>query len=120
MVVDDHAAAVELHAGGFGAQAFGVGRAADGEQHLVGVDSATLGSGREADLQPSANPGDLGDLAVGVDRGAKTGQVLRVDVDEVHTDSKKDLGQHLEHGDLAAQRGEPGGGVPSAPPSADH
>src|SRR5260370_25949845 len=74
VIGDDHATAVELDAGSLRAQALGVRRAADGEEHLVCVHGSTFAASRESDLQPSANLGDLGHLAVGVDLATQAGQ----------------------------------------------
>ena len=117
--IDDDAAALQLHAGLLSAEALCIRRATDGQQDLVGIDRAAFAALGEAHLQAALGLDDLGDLAVGVNRAADSGEVLRVDGDEVRVDHRQYLRQHLQHGDLAAQRGEHRGELHADDASAD-
>ena len=119
VVVDHDATALQLDASLLRIQTLRVGHASDREQDLVRVDRAALTAGREPHLQRAVALHDLRDLAVGVDLTAELGQVLRVDGDQVRVDHGQHLGQHLEHGDLAAECGEHGGKLHADDAAAD-
>ncbi len=120
LLVDDDSSALELDAGSFNIQSRGVRAPAHCEQHLVCVDRAPLAPLGEAHLQAALRPRDLSDLAVGVHLRAEACEVLGVDAHEVGVDHGQDLGQHLEHGDLAAERRKHGGELHSDHPASDH
>ena len=99
---------LQLDAGLLGTEPLGIRGTTDGEQDLVGIDRAAFATFGEPHLEGAFELRDFGHLAVGVHRAAEARKVLGVYVHQVRVHHRKDLRQHLEDCDLAAESGEHG------------
>ena len=120
VLVDDEPPPLELHAGLLRAEALGVGRAADRQQHLVRVDGAALAAGREPHLQRATVLRNLRDPGLRVHDSAEAVEVLQVRAHEVGVDHRQHLGQHLEHRHLRSERREHRGEFHADDAASDH